>query len=305
MAGLWEPIDGVFTATAAPLLPTLAWLENLGGSSFFTTVFGALAGAFAGAWAAQYIAEQNKLREQLTKEIRDTNAAIVLSLGVFNIAVSLKKQHIHPLVTDYQESCRIFREATEQLKANITPTEMPQINLLDIQEIAPPITHLQDMVLGRLSTAGRSLASVTALVDAVVNINYALSRRNALIAKFKDGDLPKGARKEHLYFGLPYGDGQTNAEYPHIIEGISLYTNDVIFFSAKLCEDLREHGQLLVKKYEKGLRGQVPALHGIDVAKAQKEGWVPDEADYEAWTAGFRETAKKPQHWLSRIFRRS
>ena len=55
--------------------------KNLANSAFFASLVAALAGAFAGAFAAQRIAERGKHREELLREIRNTNAAIAVAYG--------------------------------------------------------------------------------------------------------------------------------------------------------------------------------------------------------------------------------
>ena len=299
MSDLWEPVSGVFWRTA-PLLPSVNWSVDYG--SLFTTIIGALAGAGIGAWAAGYISEKNKTREQLTKEIRDTNAAIILALGVMNSGISLKKQFINLLKKDYEEQREKCWEIMKKMAAGQPQSDFPKINLLELQEIAPPVTHLQEIVFSRLSTAGRSLASATELTDAVINLNTALKRRNQLITQFKNNDFPPGARKEHFCFGLPYGDGQTNEEYGDSIKGISLYSDDIIFFGSELCADLQEHGESLVNMYRRNrLGGQTPVINQLDLSEARKAGWIPDAEDYKAWTSGF-ETKKKEhrRRWFAR-----
>lgn len=299
MSDLWEPVSGVFWRTA-PLLPSVNWSVDYG--SLFTTIIGALAGAGIGAWAAGYISEKNKTREQLTKEIRDTNAAIILALGVMNSGISLRKQFINTLKKDYEKQREKCWEIMKKMAAGQPQSDFPKINLLELQEIAPPVTHLQEIVFSRLSTAGRSLASATELTDAVINLNTALKRRNQLITQFKNNDFPPGARKEHFCFGLPYGDGQTNEEYGDSIKGISLYSDDIIFFGSELCADLQEHGESLVNMYRRNrLGGQTPVINQLDLSEARKAGWIPDAEDYKAWTSGF-ETKKKEhrRRWFAR-----
>lgn len=160
--------------------------------------------------------------------------------------------------------------------------------------IAPPVAHLQEIVLSRLSTAGKALASVTALTDAVINLNTALKRRNELITRFKNKDFPPGARKEHLCFGLHYGDGESNEEYGDSVNAISLYTDDIIFFGSELCADLGEHAELLVERFNRRrLGGQTPAVNRVDLSRARQAGWIPAAKAYEAWTSGFKTTQKE------------
>lgn len=300
MTDLWEPMSGVFWRVA-PLMTDIGWSVDYG--ALFTSVVGALAGAGIGAWAAGYISERNKVREQLTKEIRDANAAIVLSLGVMNCGIALKKQHVKGLKEDYDAQRSKCRDIIAKMAAGHPQTEIPQINLLELQEIAPPVAHLQDIVLSRLSTVGRALSAATALTDAVVNLNIILTRRNGLITRFKNNDFPPGASKEHFCFGLRYGNGQTNEEYGDSVNGISLYTDDVIFFGCVLCEDLIEHAKLLVERFDKKrLGGKTPEVNGVDLSGARVAGWIPDAEAYEPWTSGFKKRPNERRkkwsfHW--------
>jgi hypothetical protein len=291
MANLWESVSGVYWRTA-PLLPNLNWPIDYG--SLFTTIIGALAGAGIGAWAAGYISERNKNREQLTKEIRDTNAAIVLALSVTNCGLVLKKQHIIPLKIDYETERNKCLEIIAQITIGKSQTDIAQLRLLELDQISPPISYLQDIVLSRLSTASRALAVVTELNESVCNLNTALKRRNELITKFKNNDLPEGASKEHFYFGLRYANSQTNEEYRDSIIGITHYTNDLIFFGSLLCDDLREHGELLVSSFnKKRLGGETPEINEFDLSGARNEGLIPPSEDYEPWTTGFQKRPPK------------
>lgn len=72
----------------------LNWTWGLLNSSFWT----ALVGAFAGAIGAQVIAEKSKARADAFEEIRRTNAAMLLSFSICNMAMALKTQHVQPMI---------------------------------------------------------------------------------------------------------------------------------------------------------------------------------------------------------------
>ncbi|AVH39518.1 hypothetical protein AL532_25950 [Pseudomonas monteilii] len=291
MTQLWEPVNGVFTATAS-------WLPSLDFSidywSLFTTVIGALAGAWLGAWAAQRIAARHKLRDELQKELRSTNAGIMLSYTITNLSYALKKQHIKKLKESYDSDCLLF-ELYKQEKANGAGKEPFKMspNLDRLEEVAPPISALQNIVMGQISTTGRAIASVTGLADAIGNLNDTLRGRNHLLEKIKEDDLPHGAKIEHFYLGIPYAEGKANIEYGCYVQALWLYTNDVIFFSMKLSEDLREHGLHVAKKYTKKFRGDAPKVSDFDWSKAEQEGLLPRDEEYDGWLSGFPASPKK------------
>jgi bifunctional pyridoxal-dependent enzyme with beta-cystathionase and maltose regulon repressor activities len=72
-------------------------------SNFITSLVGALAGAGAGALAAQHIVERSKLRDELLREMRNTNAAIALAFSVTNTFLALKHQHIKALKENFDK----------------------------------------------------------------------------------------------------------------------------------------------------------------------------------------------------------
>ena len=206
-----------------------------------------------------------------------------------NLGVSLKRQHVKALVEDYLEQREKCHKIIAKMKSGGVQSEVPKINFLELQELAPPVIHLQEIVLSRISTAGRALAAVTALTDAVINLNCALKRRNDLIKQFKKDDFPVGARKEHFCFGLPYGDGVTNEEYGDSIRSISSYTDDVIFFGSELCADLHEHAELVVEQFRsRRLGGKTPNVNRFDLSEAREAGLIPSAEGYESWTSGFK-----------------
>ena len=99
-------LDSIAHATTAAwqsVDPWFAWenLKSFANSAFSTSLVGALAGAYFGARSAQRVAERGKVRDELTKEIRNVNAAIALSFGIANSMLALKKQHVAALKNDY------------------------------------------------------------------------------------------------------------------------------------------------------------------------------------------------------------
>ncbi|MGH8730204.1 MAG: hypothetical protein ACREVF_00660 [Burkholderiales bacterium] len=91
--------------------------KNFANSAFITALLGSLAGAFAGAAAAQRIAERSKHREELLREIRNTNAAIALAFGVCNTLLALKKQHVKSLKESYDAQKAALLEFQRKRKA--------------------------------------------------------------------------------------------------------------------------------------------------------------------------------------------
>lgn len=108
-----------------------------------------------------------------------------------------------------------------------------------------------------------------------------------MIQNYKNKQFPDGANFHNLYLGTEYGEKNINTEYGDSIKAIYDYTNDFVFFSVILCEDLQEHTKNLIKRYKKGLSGNPPKLSNFDFSAPRKDGFIPPNEEYEKWLAGF------------------
>lgn len=283
-----------FSPEWSSLAPYWENVKDVANSSFTTS----LAGAFAGAWGAQHIAERSKVREELQKEIRNTNTGMMLALSTANLALALKKQHVKALKESYEADCRAREEFVQRHAAgqNQGPFQIAP-NLNSLHEISPPVATLQEIVLGRLSTTGRAPSTVSELANAFGNLNHAIMKRNELIDMIKSEKLPEGAKVHHFYFGIPYAEGKANQEFGSYVKALGSYTDDAIFFSLKLCDDLREHGLHVAEKHKKKFRGDAPGVSNFDWSQAKEEDLLPKDEDYESWLSGFQSPAKKKRSW--------
>ncbi|TSD75209.1 hypothetical protein FFI16_001845 [Pseudomonas sp. KBS0710] len=304
MPNQWEPIS-LFYWRTTQLLPDFGWSADYG--LLLTTIIGVLAGTVIGAGVIGYITKKNKIREQLTKEIRDTNAAIALALAITKCTINLKRKYTKPLDENYYSARGKNLDIVARAQAGLLQNEATQINLVKLDPIAPPTALLLDIVSSRISASGRALAVVSELNGAITNLNTVLKRRNDLIENLKKNDLLHDVTEEYFYLGLRYANGQANEEYRDSIVGISNYTNDVIFFGSTLCDDLRDHAELLVTSFNKKRLGKNPPdINEFDLSVAREEGWIPSSEDYETWTTSFRkkEPKLKQGRWRFQFFKR-
>lgn len=283
MAELWEPVSGVFWKNT-PLVSDWSLLTNFLESPFLISVFGALAGAYFGAWAAQRNAANSKLRDEFLREIRSANRGILLGLSLVNVALSMKRQHIAPLKSSYD----IDLERLKQYEVTHSPGAVLHISpmLMRLQGMSSPATSLHQLLLDQSSE--KAHRAVMGLIEAVDNLNDAIEIRNNILENIKNGNLPKNYEFEHIYFGLPV-NGNVNNEYGDTINGIHLYCDDVIFFSLKTCEYLKEHGEHFSSKYKKLSRESIN-ICTVDMSAASEAGLLPDEKNYESWLSGFNKS---------------
>lgn len=296
MGDLMSWISGIASFTLPSFEGAWEGMKSFGNSAFTTS----LAGAFAGAYAAQRIAERSKIRDELTKEIRATNSGLILALTVTNLAIVIKRQHVRQMKELYDDDIKKFHDHRHKVATGILDSRSPLELTMDFRflpTISPPIAALQDIVLSQMSTPGSALATVTALADGIANLNAAIQKRNSLLTDYKDEKLPNGASVQALYLGFSYGNGKTNREYGDSMEGLYSYTDDVIFFGTKLCQDLSKHGERVVSKNRKNLKGIATDLVKIDLEPARALGLIPGDDGYKDWLSGMQERPNATVPW--------
>jgi hypothetical protein len=258
-------------------------------SVFFTAIVGAfaasLAGAFAGGRAAQRAADKTRNKEELLKEIRATNVAVMLAFGICNTLLSAKKQYVKALKETFDREKASTKAALMKQQAGVGGL----VNFLGDFRTLPvldlPVGILRTQVFEKISLQGRPILLVTTLVQAVGALNLCIAKRNELIEGFKTSSLPD-AQKMATYFGFPFG-GQVNQEYSDTIEAIYRQTDDCIFFSSQLCTELSDHGDRLSASFKRRFGKEAIRIHRPDFAKAVGADLMPKQEDYADWMSMF------------------
>lgn len=287
----------------------LSVVESALNSNFTTALLGSLAGAFAGAFAAQKMVERSKTREELAKELRNTNAAIMASFTTCNAVLALKRQHVQPLyekfVQDKKEVNAFHaRSAAGQLQGNA------QFHFVtDLRTFAAPTTpidSLKDLLFNKLSVSGRALALVCAIEDAALGLTRSIQARQSLVEQIKSQSIPKDLLALY-YFGFTLPNGDINQEYPDLVAAIHSYTDDLAFFSHLLCSDLTAHAHHLQSRLERVQRKHSTKATEVDFSQAKSSGLIPPDDQYTDWLKGFKQPGSGESPRLSacrRIVRR-
>ncbi|MGM0987773.1 MAG: hypothetical protein ACQEXI_12425 [Pseudomonadota bacterium] len=263
-------------------------------SNIAIAFFSSLAGAFGGAIAAQRVIERNKQKEVFLKELRNTNAAIMVSFSICNALLGLKRQHSQPLYEQYTKDRAKAKEIHSKLSAGEDLGTEPFHYLADLKTFSAPsvpIETLKSLVFNDISSHGRALSAVSFLEGAYDGLKEVLTRRESMILKFQDGTI--GERETpHVYFGIQMHSGHINQEYSDLVEAMHSYINDVIFFSSKLCEDLAAYGNQL-RKNNKRLAKNAPKVNAPDFSTPRGLELIPPDSDYSSWLNGFKESGEK------------
>lgn len=272
---------------------TWANFGTLLNSGFTTSLVGALAGAYAGATAAQKIAERSKEREQLLAQIRGTNAAIMVAFGICNTGLSMKRQHAKSLHENFLTKRNELTEHLRKRKSGEIGTEVTfefQADLRTLQMPLLPINVLQNHIYEKLSISGRPLALVATLAGASSSLEDTIRNRNLQIERFKR--IPPNQKDSvfpAIYFGLPFGGGHVSTEYADTIDALYRLTDDVIFFSRLLCQDLEKYGEEILSKYKSHIKNTSESIHSIEFDTEKTKDLLPDEKEYQDWLAGFKD----------------
>ena len=201
-------------------------------SNFFTAIAGACAGAFAGAYGAQRIVARGKEKEELLAEIRNTNAATVVALGICNTFLAIKKQHVKRLKETFERQKADYLARAHQYKigelppGNIAPPLLFDLQVLVLPPFDLPLNTLRHQIFEKISLSNRrALMLVTSLTETVHGLNTSINNRNRLIASYhaegmsSDDLLP-------LYFGLRQPSTHViNKTYPDLIDALYRQTD--------------------------------------------------------------------------------
>jgi hypothetical protein len=260
-------------------------------SNLAIAFIGGFAGAIGGALGAQRIAERSRKREERLKELRYTNAAIMVGHTICNAALSLKKQHVKPMRDDFIKA----KENLDTFKAKRDAGEIAQDAEFHVQldmrtYPAPivPIETLKHIAFQEISAVGRPLALVSVIEQSLIGLTSAIARRDQLIQSFSSGAIPEQLHVNY-YFGLPLKAGHVNQEFPDLVEAISSYVDDLAFFSSLLCSDLMKHGAKVRDALIKQSSKQVPHVSEADFSGTVRSGLMPPDSQYSDWLNSFVE----------------
>lgn len=263
-------------------------------SSFLVAFVGGLTGAVGGALGAQHIVERSKLRDELVKELRNTNAAIMVGFSIVNAALALKNQHVHPMCEKFFQDKAALETFKAQRAAGQVPKDTQYPFVADLRSFpAPniPIETLKTLLFEKISSHGRPLALASVIEQSLVGLTTAILRRDSFAERMLSGAIPSG-QVPYYYFGLPLPNG-TNQEYPDLVKVISSYLDDLAYFTALLCQDLTVHGELIREAFTKKFRKDAPKVTTVDFSGPRKTGLIPPDTEYGDWLKAFAGSGSK------------
>lgn len=252
-------------------------------SNFITSLVGAGAGAWAGAYAAQKIAARSNQRNELLNEIRATIAGFNLAVMIFNVCFGLKKQHVKKLKEAYDEKKNEYLEVSRKRAAGATDLMYELKADFDaLTPISVPVDKLQNIIIERV-TNRRAVIFSSMLSQLVQSLNEALVVRNQLSEEFRASLPHSQIQLLQFYFGIPDHHGMIDNRYGGSIEAIYRYTDDCIFFSKSVADELSMHGKSLRGRFKKRFRGDVPTVGTLKIENKEHAILLPDPKEYSSW----------------------
>ena len=257
-------------------------------SSFASASISALAGAALGAWGAGAATARAARKKELSDALRQANASLVLAMTAVNQIYSLKKQHVKPFVDEFNERrSSIERGRKTSNLASGDKVLTVHFNMMHLSPLNLPLVGLANLASSGQMMPGKALALVAMLEQTVKDHEDALVHRARVIEELRTSESSV-EEKVCIYYGFPLPNGGSNLMFKSSIEAISLYTDDLAFFSLELVEILALHAQNVQKKLRK-LDGSAPQAAKVDLAILKESGLVPPRADYESWLSGYVE----------------
>lgn len=244
-------------------------------SQFFSSMAGALAGAFAGAFVAHRISTNARLREEIEAQVRATNAAIMAAFLICNSLLSIKKQQVANMHSDFQKDKARFESGagpgTHNFHMDLEFMSLPPV----------PIEALTKQAYERLNLKGRPLALVASLCSTLALLQSGVEFRNALINRYRVL-FPTLSEVEKLktYFGLPLAGGSVSKEFSDSVEGIHNYTDDVIYFASLLVSDLAAYGESARAQYVRKFGPNIDKISVMSFDNPEAQALMPNPENY-------------------------
>jgi hypothetical protein len=220
--------------------------------------------------------------------MRSTNVATMIALSICHKVLSLKRTHVLPLATKFAADMATWNEFMRQRRTGERQGNTPppiSIDLRVVPSMTFPVVTLQRLLFDEISMSGRSLALMTTLSETAAWLTNANAKRNELVEQIRR--LPDATGVAQLYFGAPSASGAINPDYQDAVDAVANHTDELIYFSAALANDIATHAQRLRASWvaEFGAK-HAPETAAVDFTAARQNGLMPDDAKFAEWLAG-------------------
>ncbi|WP_426410093.1 hypothetical protein [Bradyrhizobium ganzhouense] len=243
--------------------------------------FGTLVGA--------YVASRAQEKRRVIDELKAVHVAYGLCFTIVNKALAIKRQHIRPMKTTYDEAVERYDNFV------VNPVGVFELDL-DLKTLSQPrfgVSALEKIVFEKFALGHRGIAAATSLADATEDLRLSIDYRNNLISEFQKRQPMPHLERIAFYVGA-YMEEQVDQRFGHNIDALNHQADDCIFFGMTLADELlRLERKLHARKgwkYRLGVPRQYPANWSI----AQEQNLIPSDDQYADWLRGF---GRPPSAW--------
>jgi hypothetical protein len=245
------------------------------------TALAAAAGAVFGAW----LTSRSRTKKEIVDDLKAVRTAFAVAVTICNKAMALKRQHVAPMKIRYDELIAAHQAETK------APSGKPLQVLLDLAIISRtkfPDDILAKLIFEKSSIGEKGVIIALELSTAIEDLNYACDFRTGLIDEFRKEPTLTDEQLAQRYLGIEKSTGQTDARFRHSMEMLSLHTDDCIFFSKMLADELLVYGRKLRNRNRWKYRLPVGKMKGADWSMADRENLIPPAEQYSDWTRVFK-----------------
>ena len=219
----------------------IAALFELGRQFWITGAIGSLVSVFLGAYFAYLMSSYTERRKRIVAETIALNRATTTVLSYFNTTTNLKRQIVIPKkaeLDNFTQSFENYNTAASTTKQTIL--ELKQKHLfLKITKIEFLLGSATRDVSALSTISGRPTLMAIELDRSAATLNEIIAEHNSVMTEL----MLLSNQEERLYkmLGLYNGRGLTDARFRATIEHMASVTDDILFFSSKIHDDITKH----------------------------------------------------------------
>jgi hypothetical protein len=262
--------------------------RDFAASEAFKTLVAGAFGAFFGAWGAQIIISRNQNRQAVVTELNCINAALGLLLSILQIFIGLKQQHVGPMLDRYAKQQKAYVEGVPEAKqASQAQVVRIQFDLQTLSPVRTPTEALERLVFEKISFRGRGPSAAVDLIASIDSLAKSIAYRNELVEELRIAKVPH-PQLAQKYFGVPTSEGVVDERLQSNLRGIYEQTDNCIFFSRQLADDLVAYGKRLWRRHRWKYLRPLPKMAITDWSLAENAGLIPSNEQYAQWLKRFK-----------------
>lgn len=265
-------------------------VTEIANSAFVAATVGGVLGAAVGALTARIIGARAAERDRIQTQLRATKAASTLAFAICNTAIALKQQHVVPLLNAQHRAISAHRDASFD---HATNPRTAQIVVLDIEnrtlpKFLGPIDALSSLIYTAIDPSPRLVAGTTYVANSVKSLNDVIDSWNISIDARRSGAKASDADQIAAILGLRQSNEVVDTTYPDRVRALSVYADDIIFFSHLVFEDLVGHSRSLTVENNQRFRPSKIEVPSASFQSAFDAGLMPNSVDYVEWLKVFQ-----------------